>query len=185
MMMDTNAMNHKKDMVAPKDIKGELTYDDKVIEKIVGIALEKVDGLLTVDGGFFSSIADKLVNNDDVTSGVDVEVGKKQVATDLNIVVEYGIDIANLYDKMKKLITEEVKKMTGLDVIEVNVNVTDIKTKEQYDKDSVTLQDRVSDVASSTSKFTSKQTEKAKEAIGKGTSKVQDSMKNNAEPRVE
>jgi len=32
-------------------VKGELTYEDKVIQKIVGIALESVDGLLTVDGG--------------------------------------------------------------------------------------------------------------------------------------
>ena len=32
-------------------VKGELTFEDKVI-KIIGIALEEVDGLLTVDGGF-------------------------------------------------------------------------------------------------------------------------------------
>lgn len=36
-----------------KDIKSTLTYDDKVIEKIVGHALEKVSGLLAVNGGFF------------------------------------------------------------------------------------------------------------------------------------
>jgi len=71
-------------------VKGELTYEDKVIQKIVGIALESVDGLLTVDGGFFSNIAGKLVNTDDVTSGINVEVGKKQVAVDLDIVAEYG-----------------------------------------------------------------------------------------------
>ncbi|QQV79645.1 Asp23/Gls24 family envelope stress response protein [Enterococcus faecalis] len=33
-------------------VKGELTFEDKVIQKIIGIALEEVDGLLTVDGGF-------------------------------------------------------------------------------------------------------------------------------------
>ena len=59
-----------------KDIKGELTYEDKVIQKIIGIALENVNGLLTVDGGFFSNIKDKLVNSDDVTSGISTEVGK-------------------------------------------------------------------------------------------------------------
>lgn len=44
---------------------------------------------LTIDGGFFSNIASKLVNTDSTTSGVDVEVGKKQVAADLSIVAEY------------------------------------------------------------------------------------------------
>ena len=62
-------------------IKGNLTFDDKVIQKIIGIALSEVDGLLTVDGGFFANVAEKLVNTSDVTSGIDVEVGKKQVAT--------------------------------------------------------------------------------------------------------
>ncbi|MDG4967518.1 Asp23/Gls24 family envelope stress response protein, partial [Lactococcus lactis] len=33
------------------EIKGTLTYEDKVIQKIVGLALESVDGLLAVDGG--------------------------------------------------------------------------------------------------------------------------------------
>lgn len=37
-------------------IKSTLTYDDKVIEKIVGHALENVGGLLAVTGGFFSNI---------------------------------------------------------------------------------------------------------------------------------
>ena len=66
-----------------------MTYDDKVIQKIIGLSLEKVSGLLAVDGGFFSNLTDKLINTDNVTNGVNVEVGKEQVAVDLNVVVEY------------------------------------------------------------------------------------------------
>ena len=108
-----------------------------MIQKIIGISLEKVEGLLTVDGGFFSNLAGKLVNTDDVTSGVVVEVGEKQVAVDLDIVAEYGKDIYKIYNEMKEIITKEVKNMTGLEVIEVNVNVVDIKTEEQHEEDSV------------------------------------------------
>ena len=39
---------------------GELTYEDKVIQKIIGYALKDVDGLLTLDGGFFSNMAEKI-----------------------------------------------------------------------------------------------------------------------------
>ena len=46
-------------------VKGELTFEDKVIQKIIGIALEEVDGLLTVDGGFFSNLRDKMINSED------------------------------------------------------------------------------------------------------------------------
>ena len=94
-------------------VKGELTYEDKVIQKIVGIALESVDGLLTVDGGFFSNIAGKLVNTDDVTSGINVEVGKKQVAVDLDIVAEYGSDMTTIYDQIKEVVSTQVNKMTN------------------------------------------------------------------------
>lgn len=65
--------------VKKSELKGELTFEDKVIQKIVGISLETIPGLLTINGGFFSNLADKIVNNNDVTSGIDVEVGKKKL----------------------------------------------------------------------------------------------------------
>ena len=162
-------------------VKGELTYEDKVIQKIVGIALESVDGLLTVDGGFFSNIAGKLVNTDDVTSGINVEVGKKQVAVDLDIVAEYGSDMTAIYDQIKEVVSTQVNKMSNLEVIDVNVNVADVKTREQFEKDSETVQDKVSSAAETTGEFASKQTRKAKGAFNKTASRIQE----NNEPRVQ
>lgn len=76
----------------------------------------------------------KLVNTDNVTAGINTEVGKKQVAVDLDVIVEYGKDIEDIYNQIKELISTEVNNMTHLDVIEVNVNVADIKTQEEYQK---------------------------------------------------
>lgn len=157
--------------------KGELTYDDKVIQKIIGYALRDVDGLLTLDGGFFSNITEKLINTDNITAGINAEVGKKQVAVDLDVIVEYGKDIENIYKKIKELISCEVNKMTHLDVIEVNVNVVDIKTQDEYAKDQETIQDKVTNAAKSTSQFASKQTDKAKAIANKGTQKAKDNTK--------
>ena len=148
-----------------QDIKGELTYEDKVVQKIVGLALETVDGLLAVEGGFFSNLTGKLVNTDDVTSGVDVEVGKTQVAVDLKVITEYRKNVPEIYNRIKDVIRKEVANMTDLDVVEVNVTVTDIKTKEQQKDDEVTVQDRVVDVAQTTGKFTSKQVDKVKDKV--------------------
>ena len=150
----TTSKNHEN----TQDIKGELTYEDKVVQKIVGLALETVDGLLAVEGGFFSNLTGKLVNTDDVTSGVDVEVGKTQVAVDLKVITE-------IYNRIKDVIRKEVANMTDLDVVEVNVTVTDIKTKEQQKDDEVTVQDRVVDAAQTTGKFTSKQVDKVKDKV--------------------
>ncbi|AYQ24128.1 MULTISPECIES: Asp23/Gls24 family envelope stress response protein [Enterococcus] len=163
-----------KEETKKANVQGKLTYEDKVIQKIIGISLERVEGLLTVDGGFFSNLAGKLVNTEDIASGVEVEVGEKQVAVDLDIVAEYGKDIRKIYNEMKEIITKEVQSMTGLEVIEVNVNVVDIKTEKQYEEDSVSLQDKVGEATESVSNFASEQTEKAKELASKGSSKAKE-----------
>ncbi|MDG6120051.1 Asp23/Gls24 family envelope stress response protein [Lactococcus formosensis] len=157
----TASNNHEN----TQDIKGELTYEDKVVQKIVGLALETVDGLLAVEGGFFSNLTGKLVNTDDVTSGVDVEVGKTQVAVDLKVITEYRKNVPEIYNQIKDVIRKEVANMTDLDVVEVNVTVTDIKTKEQQKDDEVTVQDRVVDAAQTTGKLTSKQVDKVKDKV--------------------
>ena len=157
-------------------VKGELTYEDKVIQKIIGLSLEKVDGLLAVDGGFFSNLADKIVNTDNVANGVNVEVGKEQVAVDLNVVVEYQKNVPVLYKHIKEVVAEQVSKITDLEVIEVNVNVVDIKTKEQHEADSVSLQDRVTGVVESTGEFASEQFENVKTGLGNGFSAVKEKV---------
>src|SRR5574344_62748 len=131
-------------------IKGTVTYADQVIEKMVGHALQHVPGLLSISGGFFTDIKNKLINSSDVREGINVEVGSKQVATDLKIVVEYGKDIPEIVETMKSIIGTEVKKMTHLEVVEVNVEVVDIKTREEFEAESVTLQDRVASATQAT-----------------------------------
>lgn len=167
----TNELKNKNEV---KEIKGELTYNDEVIQKIVGLTLESVDGLLAVNGGFFSNIADKLVNNSDVTRGIGVEVGKKQVAIDLDIVAEYQKVIPEIYEEIKTKVSKEITNMTNLEVIEVNVNVVDIKTKKEFEESNVSLQDKLSDAADSVGDFTSNQVDKIKSTVDTGTKKVKD-----------
>ena len=172
-----NTNVEKKDATAvAHEIKGKLTYEDKVIQKIIGLSLENVSGLLGIDGGFFSNLKEKIVNSDDVTSGVNVEVGKTQVAVDLNIIAEYQKNVPALYSEIREIVSSEVAKMTDLEVVEINVNVVDIKTKEQHEADSVSLQDRVSDVAESTGEFASEQFEKAKSGFSTVQEKVSEGV---------
>lgn len=159
--------------VDPKAIRGQLTYEDKVIEKIVGLAVENVNGLLAIDGGFLSNIKDKLVNSNNVTDGVNVEVGTKQVAVDLNAIVEYQQHVPTIFDQIKKVIEEEITKMTDLEVVEVNVNVVDIKTRAQHEADSISLQDRVASGAQATGEFVSNQYDNAKDAVSNDVGRVQ------------
>ena len=175
---NVNTTNVDKQEATKKvdSVKGELTYEDKVIQKIIGLSLEKVDGLLAVDGGFFSNLTDKIINTDHVGNGVNVEVGKEQVAVDLNVVVEYQKNVPDLYKHIKEVVVSQVSKITDLEVVEVNVNVVDIKTKEQHEADSVSLQDRVTGVVESTGEFASEQFENVKTGLGNGFSAVKEKV---------
>ena len=51
---------------------------------------------------------------------------------DLKVVVEYQRNIPELYKKIKEIVVSEISNMTNLEVVEVNVDVVDIKTKEQH-----------------------------------------------------
>ena len=182
-MPNTNKKeNEKKDVNKNVgEVKGELTYENKVIQKIIGFSLENISGLLAVDGGFFSNLTDKLINTDNVTSGVNVEVGKEQVAVDLNIIVEYKKNVPELYQEIKKVITNDISNITDLEVVEVNVNVVDIKTKEQHEADSVSLQDRVTNAVESTGEFASEKFEAAKTGISDGLSTAKEKVEDGVE----
>ena len=182
-MSNTNKKeNEKKDVNKNvEEVKGELTYENKVIQKIIGFSLENISGLLAVDGGFFSNLTEKLINTDNVTSGVNVEVGKEQVAVDLDVIVEYKKNIPELYQEIKKVITNDISNITDLEVVEVNVNVVDIKTKEQHEADSVSLQDRVTNAVESTGEFASEKFEAAKTGISDGLSTAKEKVEDGIE----
>ena len=148
------------------------SYNRKAIKKQIGQALANVDGLLAVDGGFFSNLAGKIVNTDKFTSGVKLVLGKEEARVDLNVIAEYKKNVSDLYHDIKHLVIDVIRNMTGLSVIEVNLKVLEVKTQAKQEADSVSLQDHVSHMAESTGEFASHTLEKAKDGIGSGIAAV-------------
>ena len=74
--------------------------------------------------------------------GVGVEVGETEAAIDLDIVVEYGISIAELGHSIQRNVKQTVERMTGLRVVEVNIAVDDVYLPTDGDQD--TTSSRVS-----------------------------------------
>jgi uncharacterized alkaline shock family protein YloU len=61
-----------------------------------------------------------------VAQGVGVEVGESEAAVDLQIVVEYGVSIADVGRSIQRNVKQSIERMTGLSVVEVNVSVDDV-----------------------------------------------------------
>ena len=148
------------------------SYNRKAIKKQIGQALANVDGLLAVDGGFFSNLAGKIVNTDKFTSGVKLVIGKEEARVDLNVIAEYKKNVSDLYHDIKRLVIDVIRKMTGFSVIDVNLKVLEVKTQAKQEADSVSLQDHVTHFAEATGEFASDTLGKAKDGIGSGLAAV-------------
>ena len=148
------------------------SYNRKAIKKQIGQALANVDGLLAVDGGFFSNLAGKIVNTDKFTSGVKLVLGKEKARVDLNVIAEYKKNVSDLYHDIKRLVIDVIRNMTGFSVIEVNLKVLEVKTQAKQEADTVSLQDHVTHFAEATGEFASDTLGKAKDGIGSGLAAV-------------
>jgi len=111
---------------------GKTSVADGVVRKIAGIAAREVSGVHNLGSGgarAFGAIRERIPGTSstpNISQGVSVEVGERQAAVDLDLVVEYGVSIADLAQSVRRNVISSVERMTGLEVTEVNVAVNDI-----------------------------------------------------------
>lgn len=108
-------------------IGGKLEMTEEVVATIAGLAAHRVKGVASLGkSGFLRKSLGA-----DRTRGIGVELGEKQAALDLEVVIEYGCNIHEVTAELRKLIAAEVFKMAGRQVVEVNIKVTGIKLPEE------------------------------------------------------
>ena len=135
-------MTEKKDRIEELNEGRELEYEeskliieDKVVAKIARIAINGVDGILEMKGNIADSIGSFFSGREEQsTAGVSVEVGEKEAKINLDVIIEYGKNATRIFQDIKRAVTNNIKEMTGLDVVTVNVDVVDVMTKQEYEK---------------------------------------------------
>ncbi|GAA2302186.1 Asp23/Gls24 family envelope stress response protein [Streptomyces caniferus] len=114
---------------------GRTTIADGVVAKIAFLAASESDGVHALGSGFSRSVGAlrKRVPGGGTTAthGVKVEVGEKQAAVDLDVVVEYGEVIPDVGRGVRENVISAVEGMTGLQVVEVNIAVSDVWLPEE------------------------------------------------------
>lgn len=119
--------------------RGRTTIADGVVEKIAGLAARDVVGVHALGTGFartLGAVRDRVPGGSrSATRGVKAEVGEVQTAIDLDIVVEYGVSIAEVARGVRENVIAAVERMTGLEVVEVNIAVGDVKLPDEEDEE--------------------------------------------------
>src|SRR5690606_9550757 len=87
-----------------------------------------------MSGGLTGDISEML-GMKNLSKGVKVEIGEKEAAIDLYIIVEYGVRVPEVAWKIQENVKKTVETMTGLDVVEVNIHVQGIDFEKQTKKD--------------------------------------------------
>jgi uncharacterized alkaline shock family protein YloU len=119
--------------------KGKTTIASGVVAKIVGIAAREIEGVHDVvgsgAGATISGLATRVTRGDTRAQGVSVDVGEREAAASINIVVFYGVNIAQVAEAVRRNVIERVEAMTGLTVIAVDISVSDLYFPEEEKED--------------------------------------------------
>lgn len=101
---------------------GHVRISDEVVGVIAGIAATEVDGVVGMAGGLVGGITEMLGRRN-LARGVRVEVGEREAAVDLYIIVEYGVRIPRVAQRVQENVKRALESMTGLEVVSVNIHI--------------------------------------------------------------
>lgn len=125
-------MDEKKGI---NNVLGTIHIADEVVSIIAGLAATEVEGVAGMSGGIAGGIAE-ILGRKNFSKGVKVEVGEKEAAIDLYIIVKYGVRIPDIALNVQEAVKAAIENMTGLSTVEVNVHVQgvgfpeDVQTEE-------------------------------------------------------
>src|SRR5262245_61155755 len=109
---------------------GSTRIADAVVAKIAGLAARDIPGVFSMGSGMARRVGQLRAlipgSTEAAAQGVSVEVGQREAAIDLNIVTWYGQSIVEISDAVRRNVVGQVEGMTGLHVVEVNIQVDDI-----------------------------------------------------------
>lgn len=101
---------------------GKVNIADEVVAVVASLAAESVDGVIAMSSGVAGGFAE-LLGKKNFAKGVKISKESDKIMLDLALNVEYGAKIPDVSWNVQDKVKNEVEAMTGLDVINVNVDI--------------------------------------------------------------
>lgn len=111
------------------------TFNNYVLEKIAGIAAREIKGILSLKGNIVSNLTGSIMDRSaNPAQGVSVEVGDKDVIVRVKMILEYGAPAPQIFEELRHHMETQINTMTGLDLVELHVEVVDVMTQEEFEE---------------------------------------------------
>ena len=107
---------------------GQIQIADEVIAVIAGTAALEIDGVAFMSGNFTGDIVE-ILGKKHLSKGVKLTVKDNEVLIGLNLLVKAGYKIQDVSREVQERVKTAVETMTGLAVMEVNVNVLGVHSE--------------------------------------------------------
>lgn len=99
---------------------GQITIANAAIERIVGETARECYGVVAMAGPKWLP--------ERVRKGIEVGRDGDEVTIDLHVVVEYGLNLAEVASTVRNRVAYEVARLTGLPVRAVEVHIDDVRS---------------------------------------------------------
>jgi uncharacterized alkaline shock family protein YloU len=103
---------------------GRISYSREAIAQIVGHTVAECYGVVGMSG---KRRVSRLLPFDRPTQGIELSHNGDGVRIDVYVVVEYGLNLAEVAATVRSRVAYEVERLTGLKVAAVEVHIQDVR----------------------------------------------------------
>src|SRR5205807_3440194 len=106
--------------------RGTTTLDNNVVTRVAAIAAREIPGVHDLGGSLartFGGVSGRVGMGTETSRGVSVEVGAKQAAVDMALVLEFGVSVPEVTAAVRDNVITRIEGITGLEGTAVNIGV--------------------------------------------------------------
>jgi uncharacterized alkaline shock family protein YloU len=105
---------------------GKITISPAVVAQVVAQTAARCYGVVGLGGGARAKVV-RLLPRNRSAPGISVATDADGIALELHVVVEYGLNLAEVAATVRSQVQYEVERLTGLRVRSVDVHIEDVR----------------------------------------------------------
>jgi uncharacterized alkaline shock family protein YloU len=113
---------------SPDAVAGEVVITDDVVAQVVGLTVLECYGIVGMAARRLVHGVARLLRRDAITAGVEVEREEAEaVRIELYVIMEHGLNLAEVVENVRSRVAYEVERLTGLRVTAVGVHIQGVR----------------------------------------------------------